>query len=123
MIPTRSDKFAYLLGAEASYTANAGATADVKGDFAPCNRGRHHFFQLIAESGTPDIKIEATLVKTDDDNIPADNHWFTLATLTTCSPTFRLTNTCMVAVRARRLDSSTEGVKVVYSQCGDITDN
>jgi hypothetical protein len=123
MILSRPDKFIYLLGDSGTYAENTEAVADVIGDFAPCNRGRHHFFQLITDEGSPDIKIEATLAPTTDGNVPDDKHWFLLATLTQASPTFRLTNTCMAAVRTRRTDSSVEGVKVIYSQCGDITDN
>ena len=119
MIDTRHDNIVYLLGSEATFHT----TADVAGEVAPAGRFRHHLIQLVINSGTPAVIIEGTLTKVTSASTPTDKHWFPIDTLNSSKLYTRLTNCCLTGVRARRADSSEAGVKVIYSGCGDLSDN
>lgn len=119
MISTSSDNIVHLLGS----TDDFHATANVASDYAPAIRFRHHLWQLIIDTGTPAVIIEATLSATRDGTTVPDAEWFPVGTLNSSTKYLRLTNACLAGVRARRADSTTNGVKVIYSGCGDLTDN
>lgn len=121
MIVSRSDSISYLFGSAAAYHVTANASSD----FVACSRYRHHIVQLVIDSGTPEVIIEASLLVDPNDATQAVDAkaWFPLDTLSSSKKFTRLTNANMTAIRARRADSSTAGVKVVYSGCGDIADN
>lgn len=119
MIDTSQDNIVHLLGSDDDYHV----TADASGEYAPAIRFRHHLWQLIIESGTPAVIIEATLSATRNGTTVPDVEWFPVGTLNSSTKYLRLTNACLAGVRARRADSATDGVKVIYSGCGDLTDN